>query len=405
MGPLDGIRIVDFTRYQQGPWGTTMLADMGAEVIKVEQRHVGDLGRSLGRQPDGFCAYFEAHNRGKKSLSVDVKRPEGREIVYRLVERSDVVAHNFRPGVMERLGLDYETLKQINPRIIYAGASGFGPRGPLATRPGYDIIGQGLGGIMVNQGGGPDHDPEAVVPGLSDQVGGMMFAYGIAMALIARERQGIGQQVDTSLYGSQISLQALNLTAALRAGVQGTRRTNPVFTAYPCGDGRWLTVGVIDPDVYLPLCQALDRLDLAYDERFAEPFARYTNGEALAAEIGAAFLSNTRDYWLGRLVEHDVPCGPVQNYIEVGEDPQALENGYITTVEHPKLGPLRVVGVPAQLSETPGSVGVAPELGQHAEEILLTLGYDREQIVALVQADVIEGCSPEPATGAHRMKG
>jgi crotonobetainyl-CoA:carnitine CoA-transferase CaiB-like acyl-CoA transferase len=379
-----------------------MLADMGAEVIKVEQRHVGDLGRSLGRQPDGFCAYFEAHNRGKKSLSVDVKRPEGKEIVYKLVARSDVVAHNFRPGVMERLGFGYDTLKQINPRIIYAGASGFGARGPLADRPGYDIIGQGMGGIMVNQGGGPDRDPQTVMPGISDQVGGMMFAFGIAMALIGRERRGVGQQVDTSLYGSQISLQALYLTGALRSGVQGARRTNPVFTAYPCGDGKWLTIGIIDPAVYAPLCQALDRLDLAYDERFGEPFARYANGDALAAEIGAVFLSNTREYWLDRLVAHDVPCGPVQNYVEVGEDTQALANGYITTVEHPKLGPLRVVGVPAQLSETPGSVGVAPELGQHAEEILLTLGYDRDQIAALVQADVIESCSPEPAIDAHR---
>jgi crotonobetainyl-CoA:carnitine CoA-transferase CaiB-like acyl-CoA transferase len=390
---LDGIRIVDFTRYQQGPWGTTMLADMGAEVIKIEQRHVGDLGRALGRQADGFCAYFEAHNRGKKSLSVDVKHPEGKEIVYKLVERSDVVAHNFRPGVMERLGFGYETLKEINPRIIYAGASGFGACGPRADRPGYDIIGQGLGGIMVNQGGGPDRDPVAAMSGLSDQVGGMMFAFGIAMALIGRERRGVGQQVDTSLYGSQISLQALYLTGVLRAGVQRAGRTNPIFTAYPCADGRWLTIGVIDPDVYVPLCQALDRLDLASDERFAEPFARYTNGEALAAELGAVFLSNTRDHWLERLVEHDVPCGPVQNYIEVGEDPQALENGYITTVEHPKLGPLRVVGVPAQLSETPGSVGVAPELGQHAEEILLMLGYDRDGIAALVQAEVIDSCS------------
>jgi crotonobetainyl-CoA:carnitine CoA-transferase CaiB-like acyl-CoA transferase len=261
-----------------------------------------------------------------------------------------------------------------------------------------------MGGIMVNQGGGPDRDPQTVMPGISDQVGGMMFAFGIAMALIGRERHGVGQQVDTSLYGSQISLQALYLTGALRSGVQGARRTNPVFTAYPCGDGKWLTIGIIDPAVYAPLCQALDRLDLAYDERFAEPFSRYANGDALAAEIGAVFLSNTREYWLERLVAHDVPCGPVQTYGEVGEDSQALANGYITTVEHPKLGSLRVVGVPAQLSEMPGSVGIAPELGQHAEEILRMLGYDRDQIAALVQADVIEGCSLEPATSAPPAK-
>jgi crotonobetainyl-CoA:carnitine CoA-transferase CaiB-like acyl-CoA transferase len=389
MGPLDGIRVVDFTRYQQGPWGTTMLADMGAEVIKLEHRVGGDLGRALGRQPDGFCAYFEAHNRGKKSVSIDLKRPEAREIVDRLVEGADVVVHNFRPGVMDRLGFGYERLKGVNPRIIFASASGFGPRGPIAHRPSFDIIGQGLGGIMVTQGGGPGRNPVSVIPGLADQVGGMTLAFAITTALVARDRLGVGQQIDTSLYGSQISLQAMYLTRVLRTGVQSAAYANPTFTAYPCADGKWLTVGVLDPDVYVRLCDALGRLDLTYDERFAEPFARYTNAEALAAEIGAVFCSNTREYWLERLVEHDVPCGPVQDYIEVGDDPQALENGYITTVEHPNLGPLRVVGVPAEFSETPGAVGIAPELGEHTDEILLSLGYDREQIDGLRRDGVL----------------
>ncbi|MGD9895124.1 MAG: CaiB/BaiF CoA transferase family protein, partial [Dehalococcoidia bacterium] len=366
-----------------------MLADMGAEVIKIENRVGGDLGRALGRQPDGFCAYFEAHNRGNKSVGLDLKRPEAREIVGKLVEQSDVLVHNFRPGVMDRLGFGYEAMKQINPLIIYASGSGFGPRGPIAERPSFDIIGQGLGGIMVTQGGGPGCDPVTVTPGVSDQVGGMMLAFGITSAIIARDRLGVGQQVDTSLYGSQISLQAMNITRALRMGAHGSGFTNPTFTAYPCADTKWLTIGVLDPDVYVRLCQALDRLDLTHDQRFAEPFARYANAAALAMEIGAGFRSNTRDYWLERLIAHDVPCGPVQDHIDVGADPQAEANGYITTVEHPTLGELRVVGVPADLSATPGSVGIAPELGEHTDEVLSMLGYDSGQIDSLRGAGVV----------------
>ncbi len=392
MGPLDGIRVLDFTRWQQGPWATVMLGDMGAEVIKLEERTTGDLGRALGRQPDGFCAYFEAHDRNKKSITVDVRTPEGRAIALKLVEHVDVLAHNFRPGVMDRLGLGYEAVKAVNPRIIYASASGFGPVGPLATRPSYDVIGQAMGGIMVTQGGGPEGEPHMVMPGVADQVGAMYFAYGISMALIARERFGFGQQVDASLYGSQIALQAMNVTMALRNGVhQRSRpRGNPTFKPYGCQDGKWLAVGVLDPAVFPRLCQAVLRPDLATDPRFAEPFARYANADALEVELSAAFAGDTRAAWLERLIAGDVPCGPVQDYIEMGSDPQALENGYITTVDHPNLGSLRVVGSPVRLSETPASITMpAPELGQHTEEILLNLGYDWEQIAALREAKVI----------------
>lgn len=392
MGPLDGIRVLDFTRYQQGPWATVMLGDMGAEIIKLEERTTGDLGRALGRQPDGFCAYFEAHDRNKKSITVDVRKQEGKDIVYKLVERVDVVAHNFRPGVMDRLDLGYERLKAINPRIIYASASGFGPDGPIATRPSYDVIGQAMGGIMVTQGGGPGREPRMALPGVADQVGAMFFAYGISMALLARERFGIGQQVDASLYGSQIALQAMNFTAALRAGVhpQSRPQGSPTFRAYGCADGKWVAVGVLDPAVYPRLCAAVARPDLAADERFAEPFARWTNADALEGELAAAFCASPRDYWLDSLIAHDVPCGPVQDYVEVASCPQALANGYITAIDHPSLGELRVVGTPIRLSDTPASIRMpAPELGQHTEEILLDLGFDWPQIEALKAAEVV----------------
>jgi crotonobetainyl-CoA:carnitine CoA-transferase CaiB-like acyl-CoA transferase len=392
MGPLDGIRVLDFTRYQQGPWATVMLGDMGAEIIKVEERTNGDLGRALGRQPDGFCAYFEAHDRNKKSITLDVRRPEGKEIVFKLVERVDVVVHNFRPGVMDRLGLGYETLKAINARIIYAAGSGFGLEGPIADRPSYDIIGQAMGGIMVAQGGGPGREPRMALPGIADQTGAIFLAYGIAMALIARDRFGVGQQVDASLYGSQIALQAMNLTAAMRSGVHPPSRPqgSPTFKHYPCADGRWLAVGVLDPVVYPRLCAAAERPDLATDPRFAEPFARWQNADELEQELTKAFCAKPRDYWMERLIAHDVPCGPVQDYTEVIADPQARANGYITSMEHPSLGEIGVVGLPVRLSETPTSLRMpAPELGQHTEEILLDLGYDWEQIGGLRAAEVI----------------
>lgn len=392
MGPLDGIRVLDFTRWQQGPWATVMLADMGADIIKVEERTQGDLGRAFGRMEDGFCPYFEAHDRNKRSLTLDVRRPEGREVIFKLVERCDVVVHNFRPGVMDRLGFGYEAFRAINPRMIYASGSGFGPNGPLAQRPGFDVTGQAMGGIMVTQGGGPGGEPHMVVPGVADQVGGMMLAYGIAMALIARERFGVGQRVDSSLYGSQIALQASNITRALRTGVHQTSRPrgNPTFKPYGCADGRWLAVGVLDPAVFPRLCAAVGRPDLSSDTLYGDPFARHDRADDLEADLAKAFRAHPRDWWLERLIAHDVPCAPVQDYIEVGDDPQALLNGYVTTVNSPTHGPLRVVGVSAQLSATPGSVGTpAPELGQHTEEVLLDLGYDWPAIERLRRDEVI----------------
>ena len=191
-GPLDGIRILDFTRYQQGPYATVLLSDLGADVIKVEERNNGDLGRSLGLQPDGWCAYFEAHNRNKRSITVDSRKPEGQAILHRLVKDVDVVTDNFRPGVMKRFNLDYATLSVINPKIITASASGFGSEGPDAAEPSFDSIGQAMGGIMINQGGGPGNRPMSVMGGTADQVGAMVFALGICSALLARERTGIG---------------------------------------------------------------------------------------------------------------------------------------------------------------------------------------------------------------------
>ncbi|MGI8551572.1 MAG: CaiB/BaiF CoA transferase family protein [Dehalococcoidia bacterium] len=365
--PLDGVTILDFTRYQQGPFATVMLSDMGAEVIKVEEREHGDLGRALGLRPDGFCAYFEAHNRNKKSITLDVRTDEGRKLVHQLAERVDVVAENFRPGVMDRLGIGYDALSEINPRIIMASASGFGRKGSKAKRPSYDVIGQAMGGIMVAQGGA-GRDPQMITGGFADHVGAMFLAFGVAMALIARDRYGVGQHVDASLLGGQIAFQPMAFLRHLQPAGPVGGYENPLFRAYECGDGSWLAIGILDPKVWPSLMRALGKPELAVDPRFAEPQVRFQHSAELRAELQAIFRSRPRREWMARMEEHDVPAGPVLSHVEVAADPDVIENEYIVEVEHPHIGTIRTPGVPVRLSKTPGTVrSAAPELGQHTE--------------------------------------
>ncbi len=236
--PLTGIRILDFTRHQQGPSGTVLLADMGAEVLKIEEPG-GEPGRRSGLQPDGFSAYFEAHDRGKKSLVLNMRKPEAIDIVKRLIPSCDVVTENYRPGVMERWGLGYDDLAKLNPRIILASASAWGREGPWANRPGFDHVAQALSGIMVEQGGGPDEEPHALFGGFADQIGGMTLAFGVVNALYAREKTGEGQHVDVSLIGGMTWVQSFSLTRFLRTGNQPgfEFRRAATYTHYRCKDG------------------------------------------------------------------------------------------------------------------------------------------------------------------------
>ena len=391
--PLDGIRILDFTRFQNGPHATVMLADLGADVLKIELPGQGDPGRSLGRLEDGFCAYLEAMNRGKRSMALDLNTPEAIEIIKKLVPQMDVLTENFRPGVLDRLGLGYDDLRDLNPQLIYATNSGFGPKGEWREHGSFDHVSQGMSGAMIAQAGGPGKEPLAVAWGLADQVGSMLFAFGILGALMAREKHGIGQRIDVSQLGAMMTLQSFSIVGYLHTREQPTRdggkAYNPTFAWYQGSDDEWFTIGVLEQKFWPVLCRVIERDDLIDDPRYVDPLARSQHGEPLAEELRNVFATRTRKEWLTALLAKDIPAAPVYDYAGVVADPQFRENGYLVELEHPHFEHHETVGVPVIFSETPASVrSPAPELGQHTEEVLLDLGYDWSDIERLHDAGV-----------------
>jgi crotonobetainyl-CoA:carnitine CoA-transferase CaiB-like acyl-CoA transferase len=401
--PLEGIRVVDWTIWQQGPVATAMLADLGAEVIKLEERESGDPGRGivkmagldLGSRPN---FYFEANNRNKKSLTVDLRQAEAREIVYRLVAKSDVFVQNFRKGVAARLGLDYATLRRHNPKLVYASATGYGPEGPDSFEPSFDYLGLARSGIML-AAGEPDQTPSSIAGGVADQMGAIMLAYGVLAALLARDRFGVGQEVDASHLGSMAMLQGLSLSMRLMLGVAmgrtfRSRAGNPLWNHYECADGKWIALAMLQPDRYwADFAAAIGRPELAGDPRFATLAVRAQNAAECVAILDEAFKSRPRAEWMKILRESkgDFIFTLVNSVQELPDDPQMRANGYIVDFDHPVHGPTPMVGIPVRLSETPGSVRTpAPEHGQHSEEILIDLlGYDWERITALREKKAI----------------
>ncbi|MGE5596204.1 MAG: CaiB/BaiF CoA transferase family protein [Hyphomicrobiales bacterium] len=392
MAPLDGIRVLDFTRYQQGPFATVMLADLGAEVIKVEDPGAGDFGRRMWKEPDGFTGFWEALNRGKRSVCIDLRKEAGRELALRLGDQADVVVENFRPGTMERWGLGYEVFRERNPRVIYAQATGWGTKGPLAHLPSFDQIAQAYSGYATHAGGGPGMRPEIPYPGVADQTGAMNLAFGIVTALFARERTGVGQKVEVSLLGTQLALQAPEIVHALHFGKERPRefRASPTVGHYECSDGRWVMVVGIDQKFWPRLANALEVPELIDDERFRRGFPRWQNREELQRLLEGQFRTRDSGYWLSRLQEHDVPASIVREYAELADDEQARANGYLVEQDHPKFGRELVVGPHVQLSETPERVaGPAPRLGEHTREVLAELGLGGEEMDRLEAEGVI----------------
>jgi len=402
-GPLTGIRIIDWTIWQQGPVATQMLADLGAEVIKIEERDKGDPGRgivavagaSTGKSGRNF--YFEANNKHKQSIALDLKRPEAREIVYRLAAKSDVFVQNFRKGVAARLGLGYESLRAHNDRLIYASASGYGPEGPDSGEPSFDYLGQARSGIM-NTAGIDGNTPTYIFGGIADQMGAVMLAYGILAALVARERYGIGQEVGASHLGSMMTLQGLNVASRTIHGKEFNRNTranafNPLWNHYRCSDDKWLCLGMLQPDRYWKdLCITLGRADLIEDPRFNEMRTRGRNAVEVINIFDGIFATRTRDEWMRALkAGGDFIYTVVNSVSDLPEDPQVKANDYVVDYEHPELGATRLLGMPVKLSETPGDPrGHAPELGEHTESIMTgMLGYTWDDIARLRDANVI----------------
>ncbi len=389
--PLTGIRVLDFTRYQQGPFATVILADFGAEVIKVEEP-AGDYGRRMWREPDGFSAFWEALDRGKKSVCIDLRTSEGQDLALRLGEGCDVVVENFRPGTMERWGLGYEAFAARNPRVIYAQATGWGTKGPMADLPSFDQISQAYSGFAQHSGGGPGSRPEVPYPGIADQTGGMNLALGIMTALFVRERTGIGQKVEVSLLGTQLALQAPELLHYLHFGEERPRefRASPTVGHYQCSDGKWVMVVGIDQKFWPRLLAALGRTGLADDPRFARGYGRWVNRRDLEPLIEAAFASGTSQHWQERLREADVPASLVLDYAALSREEQPAANGYVVEHDHPRFGRQRIIGLHIQLSETPGEPGApAPLLGEHTRESLLALGLTSSEVEALERRGVV----------------
>ncbi len=401
--PLEGIRVLDWTIWQQGPVCSAMLGDFGAEVIKIEEREVGDPGRGILKASgvdlsDRPNFYFEANNRNKKSLTLDLRKDEAREIVHQLAAKSDVFVQNFRRGVAGRLGLDYETLRRHNPKLIYASATGYGPEGPDSGEPSFDHLGLARSGIML-AAGEPGMPPLAIAGGIADQMGAIMLAYGVMTALVARERFGVGQQVDASHLGSMAMLQGLSLSMKLMMGFAMPRQPrasagNPLWNHYRCRDDKWIARAMLQSDRYwADFCRALGRADLAADQRFADAKLRAQNSAAVVEALDAAFASKTREEWIETLrsSEGDFVFTVVNSVDDLPDDPQVRANDYIVDFEHPQHGKTQMVGIPVRLSETPGSVrSAAPEFGQHTEEVLIDLlGYDWDRLTELRKQEVI----------------
>jgi formyl-CoA transferase len=386
-GPLADLRVIDLTRARSGPTAVRQLAEWGADVIKVEA--INDQDAEQGRH---FFDFQNLH-RNKRSLTLDLKSPKGIDVLKRLVAKADVVIENYRPDVKRRLGIDYESLSKINPRLIYGSISGFGQSGPYRDRPGYDQIAQGMGGLMSITGL-PGQGPVRVGVPIADLTAGMFLAHGIMVALYERERSGKGQWVHTSLLEAQIRMLDFQFARWTVGGEIPPQAGNDHPTGIPTGvfktsDGH-INIAASGQHIFKRLCETIGRPELINDARFVNAKDRSKNRTECNAEIEKALVTRPSAEWVETLNAAGVPSGPIYNVKEMVEDPHVVHLGLATEVKHETLGTLRIQNLPVTLSRTPGAVRMAsPEAGEHSDEVLTEFGYSKAEIEALRKEKVI----------------
>jgi crotonobetainyl-CoA:carnitine CoA-transferase CaiB-like acyl-CoA transferase len=394
-GPLNGITVIELAHIMAGPTCGMLLADLGAEVIKVERIPGGDDSRTFSAVDiEGQSPTFMMMNRNKRGIAVDLKTEGGKEVVRRLLAKADVVIENYRLGTMERLGLGYDELKEANAGLVYCEISGFGRTGPYADRGGFDLIAQGMSGLLSVTGEGPDRPPVKCGAPITDITAGILATVGVLAALVERRHSGRGQRVDTSLYEAGIThtfwQSAIALASGVSPGPMGTG--SPVaapYQAFPTADG-WITVGGANQANWLKLLEVVEAPELGEDPRFRENPDRMENVPALEAALNERFRKRTSAEWLEKLEEAGVPAGPVKSVGEMHSDPQTQARNMVVEVEHARAGTVKTLGPPVKLSRTPASVRrAAPLYGQHTAEVLAEYGYSSEEIDNLAAAGAV----------------
>ncbi len=404
-GPLEGIRVIDLTRILAGPFATMLMADLGADVIKVEQPGTGDPARGNGpflsasgeETPEQqFSTYFLSINRGKRSIAVDLSKPEGRELLLRLAETADVLIENFRPGAMEKLGLGYDAVRARNPRLVMCSVSGFGQTGPYAHRPALDVIVQGMGG-MLSITGEPGRGPVRPGASIGDITAALFATVAIQSALLERERSGEGQYIDVSMLDCQVSIMENAFMRYFTLGQVperiGTRHPSSTpFQAFETADG-YVVVAIMggSTDQWPLFCAAIDHVELIDDERYTTGWGRTQHYGELIPIIEEAMRTKTTAEWVEIIGGMGVPVGPVQDIAQVAEDPQVNHRGMFVELPHPQLGPVKFVNNPLNFSRTPGAPErVPPLLGEHTAEVLTeTLGMPEAEAEELLGRGVV----------------
>ncbi|MEM8652734.1 MAG: CoA transferase [Pseudomonadota bacterium] len=388
-GPLSGCKVIELSHIMAGPVCGLMLADMGADVIKVEKAAGDDTRRSVPPEINGESAAYMMMNRNKRGIVLDLKNEGGKEILLRLVKDTDVLIENYRKGTMEKLGLGYEELRKINPGLIYTEISGFGRTGPYADRAGFDLIAQGMSGLMSITGEAPGRQPVKVGAPVSDITAGILAAMGVSAAYSHKLKTGIGQKIDTSLFEAAIVhtywQSAIAFATQESPGAMGSAHPlNAPYQAFQTADG-WINIGAANQSNWEKLVNLIDAEELMEDPRFVTNADRMENRLELEAELNTVISKRSTDEWLAIFEEGGLPSGPVLSIIEMHKDPQAISRKMVPKVDHPIAGEVQTIGLPVKFSETPGDIAsAAPLLGQHTVEVLMEAGYSEQEAQELL---------------------